>query len=129
MPLQQFDERVPVTKAISATAGTFPGPAVIVPGTDPVTRIDALLFATSETSDHVYQVELTIGSTAVFIGSILLPAGSGTTGGKSVDAIESALPTTVPGLLVGGGVALEVNSATDIASGKTLYVTGVGGLV
>lgn len=97
------------------------------------TKVSALMAASDDTSARVVQISILRSATNYILGSVSVPAASGTDGSTpSVDLLKSAL---LPGLpvdndgqhfiLLENGDKLQAKSLTTVTTAKLIHLTSV----
>jgi len=128
MPLSQFDEQR-VYIDLETIDNGWGSSALNVIGHDafPV-RLDSLLLASDDTVDLVVQLWGTFAGTAVtLLGSVLVPAGSGTDGVlPNVDAVPIVFPNQRC-YLCNHNFGVGIVSVPAVTAGKKLHATIIGG--
>ena len=91
-------------------------------------RIDSLILASDDTVDHVLQLwAVQSGTPTALLGSVSVPAGSGTDGVlPSVDAIPLVFPTVLT-FYFDNTYQLGVRVTVAVTAGKNLWVAAIGG--
>lgn len=129
MGLSTFEERVPFYQATAFTsADTTVAKQAAKLTTSPV-RIDSILATNTDTIPHVIRLTLVVSSVNYLIGSVSVPAGAGTLGTPSVDALAGSLPVTQAGIVL--DPLNSINAAMEVAVAATFAVTlvALGGSV
>jgi hypothetical protein len=129
MGFQVFDEHEAYNLFASLVAGNGTGPnALIAVQTKPL-RIDAIYVANNDTIAHVFNLYFFNGAGSIYLGSVNIPAGTGTLGTPTIDVLAACLPPTLAGFVIASGFGLQWGVDVAMSGGKTLYGTAVGGYV
>ena len=90
-------------------------------------RIDQIVVCSNDTVAQVIDIFYRSGSTNYLLGSVSIPAGTGTAGTKGIDALAAVLPTTMTGIVVHSGDQIFAGMEATISAAKTVTVTAFGG--
>lgn len=96
------------------------------------TIVRSLQACSTDTSQRIIQIGISVSSTFYLLGSVIVPAGAGTDGATpAVDLLKSALLPGLPfddngmhSLILESGEILQVLSTTTVTSAKTVTVQG-----
>jgi hypothetical protein len=129
MGLSQFDENHSFAQSASIAAAQTTTEVTLYVGAQADGRIDAVLCTNFDVIDHIVRLWTNVGGTHRVIGSTNVPAGSGTAGAKSVDALAGSLPSTVTGIVVPPNANLNISVEVTLTLANTLTALAIGGYV
>lgn len=130
MGLSVFDESFPTVDQEDINNAWGVAQANVIGGTSHPERLDALIFTSDDTIDHDIQFWSTSSlSPVTLLGTVSIPAGSGTTSLlPAIDAAPLLFPTD-RGYVMNPTVGLSIGPTVVVTAGKHVYATILGGLV
>lgn len=127
MSLQTFDERTPEVFPLVFDDGNSPGTLQLTPNDKLLRRVDAILVTNNDTIDHELILRWNDGTSATWVGSLVVPAGQGFAGTPALDLMASAFPATQVGIALFLFTWLDVRCPVALNSGKGVFISAVGG--
>jgi hypothetical protein len=125
--LSAFQETQPVCQAtLFTSADTTVGKSILATQNGPQ-RIDDIVLCSTDTAAIQFDLFLRIGSTSTLLGSVTVPAGSGTGGVAPVLFFEHLAFTNYQGVNLAGNMTLFGSCEATMTAAKTLTVTALGG--
>lgn len=128
MPNSQFDEKAPLYFGMKIQSTYTPGTlnSFAGPGKSDY-RFDVWIVTNTDTVDANLTVYLNDGTTDYVVGSLTVPAGSGTGATLPVDILHVLFGDTFHYLNVPQGNNVKVSLAAAPASGKIVTLFAMGG--
>lgn len=129
MSLQVYDETTPINISVELNNASGTTRHNLVPAQGQNYRIDAITAVSTDTSDRVVDVIINTSGNHYAIGSINVPAGSGTGLVAAVNLVEHLVTALQAGLVLNAATTVDVLVESAITSGKVIDFTAFGGLV
>lgn len=102
-------------------------PQDIFPSTGLGMAIDALIFTSTDSVDHVVSLEAYTGSPPEIIAAVKVPAGAGTDGVTPVVDAFSVLPSNLQRLVLATGTTISAVLEANPSTGKAVAYYAQGG--
>ena len=129
MGLQAFDETLAVLAQENLVNANGTAYSALVPSGTGQKRLDAIVTTNTDAIAHVVNLQVTVGATSTFLGSVSVPAGAGVGGVAPVDLIAGLGLASLTALVLPAASILSVAVAVAVTAPQTVAMTAFGGTV
>lgn len=130
MPLQQFDERIPIARGLSFPPTYIANARLdLVPAVINDSRVDVLNIISNDTVTHNLTVSMYLAGTEYTLAGVLVPAGAGYGTISPLDILNQVMPAAYHYLLLPGGWTLALRLDTAPSTGTRVDAFVAGGAV